>query len=272
MVLVGADGAGKSSLLRLLAGLLAPARGRVERAVARGAVGYAGSRFDVYPDLTTEENLRFFARLRGVKADRVSEAIERMLTMTGLAEARERRAERLSGGMQKKLCLAVGLVHAPELLLLDEPTVGVDAASRRELWDIVSQANAGGTGVVYTSPSLEEAERARRLVLLRDGRARETDADALLREAAGWQAWIVPVAEPPAVRGRLAAAGLGPLAYLRDEGLVILAQDADQARARLVRVLPSAGAASARVRPLTVEDAFVVLAQRGRSGEPEDRS
>ena len=270
LVLVGADGAGKSSLLRVLAGLLLPAGGQVEHRVPVGALGYAGSMFDAYPDLTTEENLRFFARLRGVEGERVDEAIERMLVVTGLAEARSRLAGHLSGGMQKKLCLAVGLVHGPELLLLDEPTVGVDAGSRRELWGIVTQANATGTGVVYTSPSLDEAERARRLILLDEGRARETDADTLVAEAAGWQAWVAPVAEPPAVRGRLAAAALGPLAYLGDGGLVVLARNADEAGDLLGRVLPAGNELPPRPRALTVEDAFVVLAQRraGRLGDP----
>jgi ABC-type multidrug transport system ATPase subunit len=263
LVLLGADGSGKSTLLRLLAGLLRPQAGSVERTIDRTRLGYSGAEFDLYPDLTTEENLRFFAGLRGVEGPALDEVVGRLLLLTGLEEGRGRLAAQLSGGMKKKLSLASSMAHSPSLLLLDEPTVGVDAAARRELWDIVALANAEGAAVVYTSPYLDEEERARRVVYLVGGQARETTEQELFHGARGWQAWVTPVTDRREARRRLAMASLGPRAYLRQEGLTVLARDRDEAVALTAAALHS-GDAGARApeperAPLTVEDAFVLL-------------
>ena len=259
LALVGPDGAGKTTLLRLMAGLARPTGGRVGRYLPRDRLGFCGADFDLYGDLTVQENLSFFGSVRGMSRADLAKAAARLLELVGLAEARDRLAAQLSGGMKKKLSLAAALIHDPALLLLDEPTVGVDPGSRRELWDIVAQANAWGAAVVYTTPYLDEAERARRVVVLDDGEVRDTSPMDLMRDAAGWSAWLVPLdGSRREVRLRLAHAALGPRVYLRPEGLAVLARTESEA-GRLAAVVLDGGTPVPDA--LTLEDAFV-LAQR----------
>ncbi|MDP2401436.1 MAG: ABC transporter ATP-binding protein, partial [Actinomycetota bacterium] len=141
--LLGPDGAGKSTLIRMLATALAPGGGDAlvfgESIVSRPAavkprIGYLSQRFSLYPDLTVDENLAFFARIRGVPRIEIRSRSKRLLEFAGLTGFGDRRAEHLSGGMKQKLALAATLMHEPDLLLLDEPTTGVDPVSRREFW------------------------------------------------------------------------------------------------------------------------------------------
>jgi ABC-2 type transport system ATP-binding protein len=262
-VILGPDGAGKSTLLRVLVGLQVVHAGRRRSTVEVARLGYAGASFDLYGDLTVAENLLFFARLRGLTPEEAHHGLERMLALTDLTEARARPADRLSGGMKKKLALAVALVHHPSAVLLDEPTVGVDPVSRRELWDILAEANAWGTAVVYTSPYLDEAARARRVLLLRQGVLRELDAGELLARVSRWRCWLAPLPDDRRLlRGRLASLGLGPRVYLRPEGLAVLATEETQAQALAQAVLGHE--VTLDVRPLSLDDAFVLLEEASR--------
>jgi ABC-2 type transport system ATP-binding protein len=164
-VVVGGDGAGKSTCLRCLAGLVRPGAGRVSRPPKR-RIGYVPATGGLYPDLTVEENLSFAARAYGVRAPDHDGMLDRL----GLAEARRRLGGRLSGGMQRKLSLGMALVHRPGLLVLDEPTTGVDPVSRMELWRLVSGAAADGAAVIVATTYVDEAERGTRAVLLDEGR------------------------------------------------------------------------------------------------------
>jgi ABC-2 type transport system ATP-binding protein len=261
VAVLGPDGAGKSTLLRTLAGLARPTDGTIESHLAGAGVGYAGSTFDLYGDLTVLENLSFFGRVRGMQQEKLAERIEAMLSLTNLRNARDRLAGRLSGGMKKGLALACALVHEPALLLLDEPTVGVDPVSRQELWDIIAQATAGGTALVFTSTYLEEANHAVRLIAMAGGRVTETSVDQVMAESAGWSAWVTPVGGGGTVaRARLAEVAHEPRVYLRPEGLTVLAAGEDAARSLLDGVMGPALAGAPLVRsPLTFEDAFVLL-------------
>jgi len=174
--LIGPDGAGKTSTLRTIAGLHPATDGRVT-VLGRDAwrhrrglhlnLGYLAQRFALYGDLTVDENMQFFALLLGVNEWR--ERRDRLLTKVGLAPFRQRQADHLSGGMRQKLALAVSLMHAPQILLLDESTTGVDPVTRREFWNLLADLVAEGLTLVLATPYLDEAERCSRVVLMHRG-------------------------------------------------------------------------------------------------------
>jgi ABC-2 type transport system ATP-binding protein len=176
--LVGPDGAGKTTTLRLFSGLLDITQGSAHVAgydLARQSepvkshIGYMAQQFSLYGELTVMENLEFFASLFDVVGEVRATRIERLLDFARLQEFRERRAVHLSGGMQKKLALACTLIHDPEILLLDEPTTGVDPVSRREFWDILTNLHVAGTTIVISTPYMDEAERCSRVGLMYSG-------------------------------------------------------------------------------------------------------
>lgn len=180
--IIGPDGAGKTTLLRILASLLVPDGGTAQvcgldvvrqfREVRR-RLGYMPGRFSLYQDLTVEENLRFFARLFGTSVEANYDLIADIYGQ--LAPFKDRRAGKLSGGMKQKLALCCSLVHRPEVLLLDEPTTGVDAVSRREFWQMLDRITAQGITVVASTPYMDEAARCRRIALMQGGRFLLTD-------------------------------------------------------------------------------------------------
>ncbi len=178
--LVGPDGAGKSTLLRMMCGLIAPTGGELrvlgldaarEAQAIQDRISYMPQRFGLYEDLSVQENLDLYADLHGVSAETRKTRYARLMEMTDLGPFRARLAGKLSGGMKQKLGLACTLVRAPELLLLDEPTVGVDPLSRRELWEIIAQLRRDeGLTVIMSTAYLDEAERCDTVQLLREGR------------------------------------------------------------------------------------------------------
>jgi ABC-2 type transport system ATP-binding protein len=178
--LVGPDGAGKTTLLRLICGLLAPDAGDLtvlgmpvarDPQAVQDRIGYMPQKFGLYEDLSVQENLDLYADLHGVSAAARRQVYPRLMAMTDLGRFSERLAGRLSGGMKQKLGLACTLVRQPELLLLDEPTVGVDPLSRRELWEIVTRlVREDGLTVLVSTSYLDEAERAGHAVVMHEGR------------------------------------------------------------------------------------------------------
>ena len=177
--LVGPDGAGKTTLIRLLCGLHVPTSGTIEvfgepvpASIERikPRIGYVSQRFSLYGDLTIQENLDFFADIHGVRGREGRERKESLLEFTRLRPFRHRLADRLSGGMRQKLSLICTLVHEPELLLLDEPTTGVDPITRRDFWSILSELLERGLTIVMSTPYLDEAERCSRVALVDRGR------------------------------------------------------------------------------------------------------
>jgi ABC-2 type transport system ATP-binding protein len=187
--LIGPDGAGKTTAIRLMCGLLHAESGDVRvlgqdptrdhRRIAE-RVGYLSQRFSLYGDLTIDENIAFFAEIHGM-AD-YSTRRDQLLEMTQLTRFRGRLADRLSGGMKQKLALACTLVHEPELILLDEPTTGVDPVSRREFWKLLSQSLADGITILMSTPYMDEAERCTRVALLHEGRVLDAGDPNRLRE------------------------------------------------------------------------------------------
>ncbi len=176
--LVGPDGAGKTTTLRMLATVLEPSVGNARIAghdvvkdaeSIRELIGYMPQNFSLYPDLSVQENLDFFANIHRMPTDRKRVRITEMLAFTRLEQFRGRRAGNLSGGMKKKLALACALVHAPQILMLDEPSTGIDPVSRRELWTILTEVVHQGVTVVLSTPYMDEAERCHRVGMLYDG-------------------------------------------------------------------------------------------------------
>lgn len=192
-MLVGGDGAGKTTLLAALAGIRRLTSGRVTRP-ERARIGAMPAVGAAWSGLTVAENLAFAARVHGLGPAGAADRIGELLEITALEAARNRRADRLSGGMRQKLGLAMALLHRPDLLLLDEPTTGVDPVSRAELWRSVHGAADDGAAVVVATTYLEEAEHADRMVLLEDGRVRAAGPPAAVAEA-------VPEARLPARAG-----------------------------------------------------------------------
>ena len=174
--LIGPDGAGKTTLFRLLTTLLTPDEGSAtvdgrdivkDYLNIRSQVGYMPGRFSLYPDLTVEENLEFFAALFGVT---VKESYDLIAPIYPQIEPfRKRRAGKLSGGMKQKLALSCALIHRPNVLFLDEPTTGVDAVSRREFWDMLSQLKTQGITILVSTPYMDEASRCDRIALCNEG-------------------------------------------------------------------------------------------------------
>ncbi|MCB1272278.1 MAG: ABC transporter ATP-binding protein [Microthrixaceae bacterium] len=169
VAVVGGDGAGKSTLMRVLAGALLVDSGRV-RTPGPDRVGFVPTGAGFYPDLTVAENLRFAATAYRLGEVRFRGRRDYVLGLTGLGDFTERLAADLSGGMRQKLALALGTLHEPELLVLDEPTTGVDPVSRVDLWRIIADAAAGGVHVVLATSYIDEAERAGHVLALHAGR------------------------------------------------------------------------------------------------------
>jgi ABC-2 type transport system ATP-binding protein len=173
--LVGPDGAGKTTALRLLAGLLSISDGdasvagldlKTNSEAVKNKIGYMAQEFSLYAELTVVENLRFFADIYDVPINQLDSRMESLLQFANLTEFKSRRADKLSGGMQKKLALACCLIHDPEILLLDEPTTGVDPISRREFWTILNELHLKGSTIVVSTPYMDEADRCSQIGLM----------------------------------------------------------------------------------------------------------
>ncbi len=206
-VVVGPDGAGKTTLLRVLCGLLAPTEGdawvagrsvRREPEAVRERVGYVPQQFGLYGDLTVWENLRLFADLYRVPPAVFEQRARKLLHDFRLGGVEDRLTGALSGGMKQKLALACALLHQPEVLLLDEPTTGVDPVSRRQLWRNLYDLHRQGITLVITTPYVEEGERAHRVAFLHRGRVVACDSPRALR--GGLPGMVVELAAQPRVR------------------------------------------------------------------------
>ena len=188
--LIGPDGGGKSTALRMLATIIQPTSGQAsiggfdiqaEVEKVREQIGYMPQNFSLYHDLSVIENLNFFAEIQRVPSDQRQERIERMLAFTHLKQFQHRRARNLSGGMKKKLALACALVHNPRVLILDEPSTGVDPVSRRELWEILASVVEEGVTILVSTPYMDEAERCHKVAILYQGQVIANGSTSELR-------------------------------------------------------------------------------------------
>jgi ABC-2 type transport system ATP-binding protein len=198
--LIGPDGAGKSSVFQILGGVMPATSGEAimlgrPAREARPYVGYLTQVFSLYHDLSVAENLRYMGELRRLSSKVIEQRSQRYLAMFGLDRFKNRLAGRLSGGMKQKLSLACALIIEPKVLLLDEPTTGVDPVSRREFWDALADLSHKGITIVVATPYLDEAERCTRVALMHEGRIHQTGTPRELRHSLGLKRLLVRTPE-----------------------------------------------------------------------------
>jgi ABC-2 type transport system ATP-binding protein len=267
--LIGPDGAGKTTILRMLAGVMAVDGGAVmvdgidvvaSPESVRDRISYMPQRFGLYEDLTVDENIRFYSEVFEVPRRLREERAARLLAASGMQQFRKRLAGQLSGGMKQKLGLTCSLVHAPRILLLDEPTTGVDPVSRREFWQILYDLRAQGVTMLISTAYLDEAERCDRLALLHSGRMAYCETPAALR--ARMPGALIEITTPAARAARVVLTGLpGVRGVLRVGDGVHVHVDSASREPELARVLEAANIPHEEPREVTpgVEDLFVAL-------------
>ena len=265
--LIGPDGAGKTTAIRAMCGLLHIQSGTIrvlgqdpvaEHRDVTASIGYLSQRFSLYGDLSIDENIAFFAQIHGVHD--YHERRNRLLEMTQLTRFRGRLADQLSGGMKQKLALACTLVHEPEVILLDEPTTGVDPVSRREFWKLLSQFLASGITIVMSTPYLDEAERCTRIALLHEGQVLALDEPGRLRKSLTGTLFEVMVPQPRAAQEILAdRRELAGVQVFGDRLHVWMAGDDASAEERLTRVARDVAIDTTHIRRIvpSLEDVFI---------------
>ncbi len=275
--LVGPDGAGKTTTIRLICGLLQPDEGTawigghsVSEApeLARGQIGYLSQRFSLYEDLTVQENLRFFAEVRGLTAKEWRPRTREILEFVGLAEFSQRPARHLSGGMKKKLGLATALAHQPRALVLDEPTGGVDPVTRQDFWQLIIRlVTEERVAVLISTPYMDEAMRCTRVGFLRAGRMLLEGAPQDLQDRL--QGRIIEIQGDPLQLIRRVAKAEQTVEAVQTFGdrLHVRVQQgrAEQTARELRRRIVEAGAALRSLQPITpqLEDVFIALLEDG---------
>jgi ABC-2 type transport system ATP-binding protein len=268
--LVGPDGAGKTTTMRLLCGAYEPTSGRAvvagfdlghHVAEARAATGYVPQRYSLYPDLTPAENLEFFSEAYGMpRAKRIARAKE-LLDFVGLTQFANRRSEFLSGGMKQKLSLACALIHRPRVMLLDEPTGGVDPVARQEFWRLLYTLLAEGSAILISTPYMDEASRCHRVGLMNHGRLMaEGTPHEIVRPLVGH---LLELAATPQRAARQIASDFPGVADVQVFGdrLHLRADDPASVTERLPGALTDAGITVTHLRPTepTLEDVFTEL-------------
>jgi len=270
--LLGPDGAGKTTLFRMLATVLEPSAGsaRIGGADVRRSpetvkerIGYMPQALSLYTDMTVLENLRFVAEVYRVPRAHLGPRLQRLLGFSRLGPFIHRRTEHLSGGMKQKLALAATLIHEPEVLLLDEPTTGVDPVSRREFWQILYDLNTQGKTVVVATPYMDEAERCTRVALMHRGRILTVDAPEQMK--AHMDGIVLEVVAAPRRQALRVAREIAEVKAASVFGHALhLVLPAREAEPRVIETLRTAGIAveDARVIEPSLEDIFVSLLSR----------
>lgn len=267
--LIGPDGAGKTTLMRILCGLLMVDEGEVvvlglnsstEFEVVQSRVSYMPQRFGLYEDLTVQENLDLYADLKGLALDQRAERYKTLMHLTGLSPFTKRLAGKLSGGMKQKLGLACALVVPPELLLLDEPTVGVDPVSRRELWHIIyNQVEQTGMTVLLSTAYLDEAERCADVILLHEGRVVDHATPKHFSQALKGKTWLFDSEQLTERQLQLKLSKMTGVvdALIANEGVRVVSESSDISEIKM-EFAPTINLQVKAVAPV-FEDAFISL-------------
>ena len=274
--LIGPDGAGKTTLIRILSSLIDPDDGECqilgipvaqEPAGIRSIVGYMPQRFSLYQDLTVGENLRFFADLFQVPPKERLLRTAELLEFSRLSHFVKRRAGQLSGGMKQKLALSCALIHTPEILILDEPTTGVDPVSRREFWEILDKLKNRGVTILISTPYMDEAEKCDRVALMHKGNILATGTAAEITKQFPGTVYVIHGPDPTGLAGWFKKM-LGP-DQVRILGDRIHVSLFEQAQKTMDGLYQSAGKEgwiidSATITPAGLEDTFVALIGKER--------
>lgn len=264
--LIGPDGAGKTSVFQVLGGVMPETGGDVSifgktARDARSFVGYLTQVFSLYQDLTVAENLRYIGELRLLSKTEIEERGMRYLKLFDMERFTDRLAGRLSGGMKQKLALACALIAEPKVLLLDEPTTGVDPVSRREFWDTLADLSSKGMTIVVATPYLDEAERCSRVALMFDGKIVETGAPKQLRESLGMSRLELRTADLNETERLLSEANEIEDIQRFGDRLDLMVADPDKGKNAVQVILENAGMkiSDIRTREPTLENTFVAI-------------
>ena len=267
---IGPDGAGKTTLFRIAATLIIPSGGRMtlfglnvvsKFRELRNQIGYMPGRFSLYHDLTVEENLNFYATIFGTTIKENYHLIEPIYKQ--IEPFRKRQAGRLSGGMKQKLALSCALIHKPRILILDEPTTGVDAVSRTEFWEMLAGLKNEGITIIVSTPYMDEALRCDRIALIQEGKILGIDTPSSIRHSYGRK--LYAVSHPERYRLLIALRSLPQVISpepFGDSVHVVLRDDADPAEVR--RALEEAGLGGVKIAETVpgIEDVFLELMQK----------
>ncbi len=280
--LIGPDGAGKTTTMRVLLGLLRRSAGQSsilgydsmrDTYAIRDHVGYIAQQFALPADLTVMENLRFFAQIQGVSAEKQRRRIPELLEFAGLSRFTGRLAGRLSGGMKKKLALACSLIHEPAVVLLDEPTLGVDPVSRREFWNLLGSLRAEkGLTILVCTPYMDEAERCSRVGLMYAGRLVAQDAPAGIKALV--PGCLIEFTASDIRRAKAALDGLAGVWECQTYGLTLhVFVDHAGRTAEIEAALATQGIACEGLREIqpSMEEAFISLIRRQATGAAEGK-
>jgi ABC-2 type transport system ATP-binding protein len=268
--IVGPDGSGKSTLLRMLSAILLPDSGKIEinnsdifknSSAVKEKIAYMPQRFGLYEDLTVEENIYFFGHLFNVPKKEIRERLKKLYEFSRLGPFSARKAGALSGGMKQKLGLACALIHSPELILLDEPTNGVDPVSRREFWKILYDLLVEGVTIIVTTAYLDEAERCSRIALMHNGKFIRTGNPADIRKSIKKKMLNFSV-EDPIKAGDILKKHESLHGMIRTgTSLKFFTDNAEKTRAMIKNILNknSIKIHSVKIEPPSLEDSFLEI-------------
>ena len=275
--LIGPDGAGKTTLMRLLTGVMTPDSGSIKifdtdainRKTETGMmIGYMPQRFSLYEELTVDENLEFFAALRSVEKQRYLQQKDYLLKFTNLEPFTKRLAGKLSGGMKQKLGLACTLIHQPQLLILDEPTTGVDPVSRREFWQILDSFLHQGMTILLSTPYMDEADRCTTIALMMNGTLPVVDTPRHMKTLIKGTMLEVVLKEPLRAKQVLTTTGLYTHVHILGDRIHVYVDKPDPGYITGVRdVLNNSGLTVDQTgfTPPTLEDVFVSIIEKERA-------
>ena len=265
---IGPDGAGKTTLFRIIASLLIPDRGSMtvygldpvkDYIKLRKILGYMPGKFSLYQDLTVEENLKFFAGIFNTTPEANYDLVKDIYSH--IEPFKKRKAGKLSGGMKQKLALSCALIHKPEVLILDEPTTGVDAVSRIEFWEILARLRESGITIVVSTPYMDEASRCDRVALIQNGSIMSIDTPEAIRNNFGRALWTVRADDIYRLLGDLRRFKATRTAFPFGEHIHVSLSDESVTPAEIIAYLQAAGHSDVRVTRIepSIEDCFMEM-------------